>query len=315
MTQAEDDRWSYSGYLLFNNLLRYDGMSKGDLESQLMELAEDIERLKIRPQTPIKEDKRSPMHLKEIVPDFSLYRLEEESTKETEAYVDGELRIVEVPSTQSVDVVLTEDYLFIRGPKSMSEDISEYLQKSIQYGDLYEIRFDPDFFTWVLYEYINGRKLSSKLNVNLLTDCKVAGDHDSYGEFNRVSGSQDIQDSIPILMGILSGKKITSLGGEFILEGYQNIRADISLDSLHVKAGHDAFAGVTDVNRMLLSISFINVVCRCFELWSQLSSEERYPPPQFFEDLRDRLQSSGVDLEFSAGPVIDEYREKRKKDQ
>lgn len=249
-----------------------------------------------------------------VASNLSSFRYLYEDWYKSEADVDGERREVEVPRVKDVDIYWQyPDYMFFRGQQRDSdqteEDISEELNGR---ADLDTITFDEDFLLWLFHKYHADESLTPDLGTRLLTDSETTGDEDNYGGRNEVGDSADIARSVPLLDGVLRGKRIASLEGDFTV--YDNhVTAKVeSRGRVHVKASKGDVKASDDLRRIALSLLFLGEFTELYRHWRDvMDNQDKYPPDSFFTDIYDECDRQGNHITYSIEPLRDEYRRKR----
>lgn len=252
--------------------------------------------------------------LQSVANDLSSFRYLYEDWHESEADVDGERRIVEIPRVKDVDIYWNyPDYLFFRGQQqdadATEEDIKDELNDQ---ATLDTVTFDEDFLLWLLYRYHANEHLTSHLSTRLLTDCETTGEEDNYGGRNEVGDSANIAQSVPLLDGILRGKSLSTLEGDFRV--YNNhVTAKVeSRGRVHVKASKGDVKASDDLRRMALSLLFLSEFTELYQMWrDNMANQDKYPPDSFFTDIYDECDRQGNHITYSIESVRDEYRRKR----
>jgi hypothetical protein len=232
-----------------------------------------------------------------------------------EGYNDeGELTTIRIPSERSCDIFLTSSgYLLTRGAAREAHEFTYSLISKLQDigidGDYDELTFNTDFLMWLIYRYQTAENESEAITINRLTDAKVIGETDAHGRENRVSGSRDITRSAPVLRGILSGKRVSMLGGLFIINNVM-LRADIEMEGrIHIKTDKD-IGYLEPPGRMIVAVQFADKLCQLYTKWEQGEFEDKYPPSEFFTDTYEDLDTAGVELDFPIDEVLENYQSK-----
>ena len=204
--------------------------------------------------------------------------------------------------------------MMIKGDKTLVERKEDDLRSGLADElKLNSVNFDFDFFLWVLYKEYIGETLSSNFRVRKITRGKTLGSHeDKLGKHTEVRGTENILKSLMMIAPILAGKRIESLQGEFILN-QKIIDAEIQHGGkVHVKVSDSPLQSMSDLRRMGLSLQFLSGLVELFTQWENLDSNDRYPPPEFFDDLADEAEEQGWKPNFDPQTVKQEYRRKRK---
>ncbi|WP_152423084.1 hypothetical protein [Natrinema versiforme] len=307
----KEERFSYEGYLIFTELFDIPEELEGNIGNFLPEYnpetpGDGFEQINLRDYY-----LRSPRILdidESWLSETEAYRYSYENLIKADAYVDGELRTVDIPERKTADLYSSSGYLFVRGDTKTTTKLKNRIQESLYPEKLNSIVFEPDFLLWLLYQHYNGEGLDY-LSIRQLTDAKVSGSEDNFGEFNSISGSKNLLRSAPILEGILTGKSLQMVGGHF-LAGDHHIRASLSHDKIHVKIT-DEMNDLTDIERVVLSIKFVDRICQLHSEWHELNPDHKYPPTSFFKEIRSMLQEEGFSVNYPVKRTIEEYKEKR----
>ncbi|TKX55654.1 hypothetical protein EXE43_17430 [Halorubrum sp. SS5] len=312
----EENEFSYSGYLIFNSVLEFEDDSniysddsvttvESEIHDDLPEFepgsfsqpGDGFELLSIRDY--IRDDEEVDEELEAIADDLLGIRYQHEDFIEQEAEVDGERRIVHIPTINSVDAYWVHpEFIALRGQKGEMESAKERLQRVLSTGVLLrEIQFDADFLLWLFYKYRTGDDLTSGLGIRKLTDSEAKGREDYFGRSNIVSDSQNLGQSTPLLIGILRQKSVSMLEGFFTMDGVQ-IAAKIEKTKIHVKASKGAISETTnDTLRVALAIRFVRELVELYEHWESLDPVDKYPPFEFFEGIYEECINQGVRID------------------
>jgi len=252
--------------------------------------------------------------LRSVANNLSSFRYLYEDWYESEADVDGERRIVKVPRVKDVDIYWDyPDYMFFRGQQQDSDATEEDIKEELDdQASLDTVTFDEDFLLWILYRYHADKELTSNLNTRLLTDCETTGEEDNYGGRNEVGDSANIAQSVPLLDGILRGKSLSTLEGDFrIYDNHVTAKVE-SRGRVHVKASKGDVKAADDLRRMALSLLFLSEFTELYQKWrDNMDNQDKYPPDSFFTDIYDECDRQGNHITYSIQPVRDEYQRKR----
>jgi len=310
----------YEGYLLFNDIRRL----SPDIDIE--EVVEKLEQHSIQSRDEeIKEVLLPPRALDEPLPKEFFRMMDEDcwwfkykitEYEEQQGYdEEGELRKIKIPSEQSCDVFITSGgYLLTRGSAA---DAPEFTNRVIEIidelgfsQDHEEIEFDSDFLIWLIYQTESPQSQSLDISIERLTDAKVTGKTDIFGQENRVSGSQNVARSAPVLTGILARKAVSMLGGIFRIDDV-TLRADITSEGrIHIKVDRD-IAHLGSAGRVIAAVQFAQRLCNIYSEWKDGGVQNRYPPDDFFEQTYRNLNDAGIDLTFSIDETLEYYRDKR----
>ncbi|GAA0217387.1 hypothetical protein [Halobaculum roseum] len=320
----DEDEFSYDGQLVFNGLhtttvLDADFDFEEVVDTELINFSPGTMSQPGRGYTTIpflellEEEPRVSDSLQASLGEIKTLRYIEEQWEELEVEIDGVVEEKPTKAGQSTfDAYWARpDFLFVRGDKTNARLAKQLLESTLNdYIELDPVTFSPDFLLWLFSQEKNQQSLPGQLSVNMLTDAKFEGDEpDLFGKQGRVSDSTDVTKSIPVLMGVLRQMGIVELEGVFNLAG-MFVRARISSEGrVHILADH-AIEGSPDIERMAISIAFLQQFTELYGEWKQMDGEQRYPPEQFFIDIYEECDRQGVDIQFSIDQVIEEYRQK-----
>jgi len=319
MTRSEDEV-DYEGYLLFNDIRKLSPDVEVKEIVQAFEqdgLPSDDEELKQVLLPPRALDEPLPQEFfRAMDEDCWWFKYTRREFEEQQGYdEDGELRTIKIPSEKSCDVFITSGgYLLTRGSASTAHQFTDRIMQFLgELGfpqDHEEIEFDSDFLVWLIYQTQLPKQSGAAVSIERLTDAKVIGDTDVHGRVNRVSGSQNIARSAPVLTGILSGKTLSMLGGIFRIDDV-TLRADIEAEGrIHIKVDQD-ITHLESVGRVIVAVQFAQRLCSIFDDWRNTDVQNKYPPENFFEETYQNLKDAGIDVQFSIEDTLKYYREKR----
>ncbi|WP_336358539.1 hypothetical protein [Haloarcula sp. CGMCC 1.6347] len=320
-----DESFSYDGYLVFNEILSFSETESIDSLLSKCPLFEDLVNVEESPVGITKQPFTEYYPAPDIHPNSYEHDLLEEVTevkvrnetfeKVTGLNDEGEIQELAVRSVESTDSYWVHpNFVLIRGSKSESSRAKNNFQEwTGKHNSFKSLDFDSDFLLWLFYNACHDGSISGNFKIDTLTDAKITGGKSTdFGEMNRASESEDITRSTQVLLSILTVQgELTMLGGMF---NYNNnyISADISENGrIHIKANSGDIKTFSDLRRVLISVDFVRELAFIYEYWEGLQPNERYPPLEFFEDLKDRISEPGTEFELSLDPVIEKYREKR----
>ena len=319
-----EDRFDYEGRLVFNGTFKTD-IFGADLNPE--RVIEDLpEYEQGSPQQPgygftdIDLEELAVSNLQsngliELAENTISFRYTQEDFQEEEIVdIEGNSEIRYSRRLQSVDFYwVFPEFLFVRGPKSEVKKAVNKLkavwERSIE---LSKLDFEPDFLIWLIYKHYNGEDLNTGINIIRLTDAKIQGSHDVFGSTRRISDSTDLVRSPPVITAILQNEDIVTIGGEFLIDNRYQLSVDISTDGrTHIKAQSNDIREANSLERVLISILFVENICEIYTDWLELDPSEKYPPVDFFEELYQSLENQGISTSFTLDSVIDEYTAKR----
>lgn len=245
--------------------------------------------------------------------DVHTLRYLEEQWEHQEVDIDGETETRPTKTGySSFDAYWARpDYLFVMGNKSNAKMADELLSATLEdYLDIRGVTFSPDFLLWLFSQEKNGLDLPGNISISMLTDARIEGDEpDLFGREGRVTDSTDVTKSIPVLQGILRQMGVVQLEGVFNLQGFF-VHARISSEGrVHILADH-AIEGSPDIERVAISVAFLQAFSELYEDWVTNTGSDKYPPEQFFVDIYEECKRQGVDIQYSIDEVIEEYRQK-----
>lgn len=207
------------------------------------------------------------------------------------------------------------DVMMFKGQKRLLEHKQDDLIGALS-GDVKmdSITFDFDFFLWILYKQYADEPLSSDLRVRKITRGSTVADvsdtTDNMG-VGQVEDSRNVLRSVLLIAPVLSGKRIDSIQGDFIL-GKHQVRALIEFGGkVHVKVTDSPLSTLSDLRRMGISLRFLSELVNLFDDWEHLKPEERYPPPSFFDAMAQNAEEEGWPPRFDAEDVKARYERKR----
>lgn len=307
----DESSFEYDGYLVFNKIIQLEGSDDAGLVDGLPQYdekspGEGFEEVNLTG----KNIENSFLTESTEISEVELYRYIYEDLNTAEAYVDGSLQTVHIPNKKTADVFKVNDRVFIRGGKQEIHELESTLLSLSSSRQFTTIEFESDFFLWLLYRDFADNSIDEDIQISNLSDAKVSGKKDSLGKFNSVSGSTNVLESAAIVAGILSGNHLEMLGGDFTLLDSYNLRVSISNQRVHIKAADD-IRNLPDIERILVSLKFLNEFCDLYNRWLALDSEDKYPPNDFFNKLVEFLEEREVNINYPVYRTISEYEIKR----
>lgn len=175
------------------------------------------------------------------------------------------------------------------------------------------VEFDYDFFLWLLYKEYEGQTLDagSNLRIRKMTRGETVESAENRDSRIKVEGKDDILKSVVMIVPVLEGEKIQGLQGNFIL-GTKQIEVKMKFGGkVHVLVTGNPMSSWEDARQMGTSVAFLSELIKLYRLWEDLDSDNKYPPPSFFDDLRDSANDEGWKLRFDPKEVKQEYARKR----
>ncbi len=214
-----------------------------------------------------------------------------------------------------------ENYLFwhvpniciIRGSKFGDDRLRQEVGVHVAPFSSFEKRltFDPDFFVWLVWKKRCQENLESDMKIGFMKDLGTTGDEDLMGGEVEARKSLDATKSLPILICLLHGKRLSNCEVSFdinnrfgTLKVNSNGRIEViqSLGDLKYK---------TSIERAFLGYYFINRLQKLYEKWKKLNLDLRYPPDTFFHELVSFCKEEGIGIYSNVTELIDEYERKR----
>lgn len=324
-------QYSYDGWLVFNELLSTEIF--GDKErpevDDIIESFNHYSEGMPKDSTsgfqrlPIEQDLARLDDLSHQLTSFSeelrAFRYIDENWVEQWGYTEeAEEKMFYRPNHDQVDIFwdTARNTMMMRGDAQLLEqkrkDIRGALSENLK---LDKVEFDNDFFLWLLYkEYESGSgelDSASDLHIRKLTRGETVGSAEESDERVQVQGKDDLLKSVVMLVPVLGGQSIGELQGKFIL-GSKQVEAKISYGGrVHVLVTDNPMSSWEDARKMGLSVLFLSKLINIYQRWENLDSDHKYPPPSFFDDLRENADSEGWHLRFDPQKVKQEYRRKR----
>ncbi|WP_435362769.1 hypothetical protein [Haloarchaeobius sp. DYHT-AS-18] len=321
-----EEQYSYDGWLVFNELFQTEIVGEEDDVDDVIENLPTYERGTPTNSNSGFQEQELPEHLSKL-PDLT--RALEEYSEDLLAlrYVDedwveefgfdeqGNEELYYKDYHQDVDIFWDSEggVMMFKGDKQLLKSKKEHLQADLSgLMKLKPVTFDFDFFLWVLYKEYKGEQLSSDLRVKELNRSETIGEvEDNLGKEVSVKDSDDIIRSLMLIAPVLAGKRIDSIQGYFLLN--QNIvQAEIQHGGkVHVKVSDSPLSKMSDLRRMGVTLRFVSELINLFDYWNKLDSDDRYPPPSFFDELGDIAGEEGWTMRFDPQDIKDEYKRKR----
>jgi hypothetical protein len=328
--------FDYEGYLLFNGIYKTEFIdqdsrsSKSDAASTFSDKlpeydTDDPERddgyERILVDDAMYDDPEVDEVLEDIAPSIIAFRYKYETRNEgVEAYYEGERVEVDVPNTKDSDIYwIHPEYVYLRGAL---DDIKETREKTFRIlSD--NVRIDPidfggDFLLWLFYMHKEDLSFPDGIDTKHFTDGVVSGERDPFGKNNTVDDSTQLDQCVPILVGILKDKSITQLEGYFDLFDDHTVKAQLGEKNqqgrIHVKSKGAISETPNDVKRVAIALNFVNQLVELYDYWEQLSPTDKYPPKSFFADLYTTARDHGVEIERISQNVLTRYARLRNED-
>lgn len=321
-----EDEYSYDGWLVFNEIFRTDPYDEqidpNEIFSQFPSYSGGS------PNNPDSGFEQRPFrdHLKQITELgdelrtfsenlFSFRYVDEDWIEEWGYDEDANEQLYYQAYHDEVELYwdFQNEVMMLRGNKQLidrkGDDLRGGLSQSLK---LESVGFDFDFFLWILFKEYKSESLSSDLRVRRLTRGQTLGSHEDYlGKHVEVKGTENILKSLMLIAPVLEGKRIESLQGDFIMDK-QNVTAEIQYGGkVHIKVSDSPLSSMSDLRRMGITLRFLSELVSLYEYWQDLDKDDRYPPPDFFDDLADNAEEQGWPPNFDPEWVKQEYRRKR----
>lgn len=198
-------------------------------------------------------------------------------------------------------VFLPNGRVLIRGPRMMFQSVNQRLNAAVETSDrLNRVELKSHFLLWLLWKYHQKESLegiNNPLQPVSLNVAQIETADDALTETTKYSGDGVVQSSL-FLIDLLRGGNIQALGGVFKL-GNRFIEMNINLDSsIHVQVS-EALGNLPDIGRYLLAVQATDRIVEQYQKWEHLPKKKKYPPKEFFMELKEELSDSGVDANFS----------------
>lgn len=320
MAPKEDNAFTYDGHLIFHpysTTIRSENEGQTNISKSLSESLPEYsdsntEKNKGFKKIHLDEHYRNRDFSRELDPS-SIIALQfiREEIQSTEAYYDGKRVEVEIPERHSADIYWHyPDYMFFRGAQIDVKEAQSSIRSALfQYVRIENIGFEPDFLLWLFYNYFSSLD-NNLIDILRITNVGLEGSHDLFGAENLVRDSVDAARSVPILLGLLQNKSITSLEADFNHNGDQ-IRAEIKRGKVLLKASKGVMTSATDLNRIMTALEFMRNIVKTFKKWQHLAPSQKYPPLDFFKELYDVCKEQGIRIDSPSTEPLREYAAKR----
>lgn len=321
-----EDEYDYPGWLVFNGLYKTTVHGDGDISPQ------DIVE-KFSTYTP--GSPNNPQMGFEVLDTADKLQQMPELSQETEEFAKGlhVLRFVDEDwveqwgfdeygneeiyfITNHDDVRIYWDYvndvMMFKGSKQLLEQKhSDLMAAFAGVVDTEQIEFDFDFLLWLLYKQFQDEPLSSDFRIRNATRGSTVAETKDHMGVAPVRDSINVLRSVLLIAPVLSGKKIDSIRGNFLMENYQVV-AEIEFGGkVHVHVTDTPLSSLSHLRRMGISLRFLSQLVNLFTGWKRLDPEERYPPPSFFDDMAENAEEEGWGPRFDPEDVKQQYERKR----
>lgn len=251
--------------------------------------------------------------LSNLADDLYTYEYVEEKWPEREIFdIDGEKQTGFTQSHKKMNLFWAyDDIMIIRAQKTvLSEKKGDLLDGLSDNLLLDQVNFDFDFLLWLLYQWRENPRLSAKLRLHSVSDCKTVGQRNQDREV-EVGGENDITRSVPFISAILDGNKIDEIEGEFIIDGIHIVAKIESAGIIHVKSSREDMLELNELKQMGRAVQFLIEMMRLYEEWVKLDPENRYPPKEFFQTLLEICDDEGYVAKREPQELYAEYEDKR----
>lgn len=206
------------------------------------------------------------------------------------------------------------DFLLIQGSQGKVEPTEQRIKGALGEDiDVDDIRFDPDFFLWLLYRHSEpGESIPGPISVEDLSSSEVYGDLEQFGHRGRIEDSSNIAESLPIIAALLQEMKFRMMEGLFDVNG-SSLKVQIGTEGrIHVKVAGAINEAETWLKRVLLALRFVSEFVSLYQTWrDEMSPTEQYPPLTFFDDLAGTAARNNAQFTFDVDDLIKKYEDKR----
>lgn len=355
MSKDNADKFTYNGYLLFNEICRATPLSEeenipkhiNEAESWLLDTLPDYqdgtprdpgkgyERLPIRDYV---TDASVPEETKNFLRSLAAYTFTRQTFDEGVAYVDGERRLVDIPSKSQSSVLWSrshdevddnQGFMLFRGSENDASKAKSQTQTAS--GDQLSIQslsFPHQFLLWMFEKAHNDGNLTNVLEIEQLTNASISGQEDFFGGEATINKSDDIKRSEPLLLGLLRNKKFEMIEGDFRLnfnsqgeEGGSDenitsalLRAEIQRNKAHVKASKAGLRNAGSIEKLGLASHLTVELAYLREYWKGLDKTNKYVSPEFIVELIETCIDRDVSFQRQPETVLRKQANKRGED-
>jgi hypothetical protein len=205
-------------------------------------------------------------------------------------------------------------FILIQGSQGKVEPTERRINAALgEDVDVENLRFDPDFFLWLLYRHTaQGKSISGPISVQSLSSSEVYGDLEQFGHRGRVEDSANIAESLPIIAALLQEMEFRMMEGLFSVNGF-SLKIQIQTEGrIHVKVADAIDDAETRLKRVLLALLFVSEFVSLYKKWREdLPPTEQYPPFTFFDDLAGTAARNNAQFTFDVDDLIEYYEKKR----
>ncbi|WP_152420574.1 hypothetical protein [Halorubrum tebenquichense] len=324
---TEDEGFDYDGYLLYNEICEVHDVTDQEFEGTprsvenhlLEEYLPEFEEGDSRDEGEGFElsDIRSytsdlPNSTQEFINSLvSLrHRKEDYETEEAEISPDKPRQDVKIPNEQAVHIFWkSPDKLLVRGPDGAADHAKDEFNTWIgQSAQVHSIGLPNDFLLWMFKKIYYDEDLTDKLKLGKLTDAKVEGAEDVLGKENTVKESSNAKEAPTLLIGLLLGKSLTMMEGNFVLkisdEGEtkeKSIRIQIERDKIQIKSSKAGMNNASKIEKMGYATESAYEIMELYEEWQEIrdddSTQEHIVPPTFLEALLIKSHENDIPIE------------------
>lgn len=336
-SENEDNGFSYTGHLVYNEVCRTNQIGDdhdlptltSELEGELLEILPDFEQGK--PLSPGKgyeklllrdhtTESGLPSETKEFINSLVCLQYLQEDFDSQEAFVDGERKDVQVSTVKDSNVFWDFDqYMLFRGSESDASAAKGQTQTALgeSFG-VHSITFSGEFLLWMFYQAHQDPQLSDTLKIEQLQDAEVTGSPDAYGREATVHESDDIKQSPAILLGILNGKDLSMLEGDFTLDldstssedkyTKATIRTEIQRNKIQVKASKAGLSNASKVEKLSLATHITREFAALYEYWADLDphNSDKHVPPTFLVELIRTCRDKEIRYEHTPTTLLEQ---------
>lgn len=228
---------------------------------------------------------------------------------------EGEKTSAWVRSTEEAYVYwMYPEFLLIQGSQGKIEPTERRINSALgEDVDVNDLRFDPDFFLWLLYRHSEpGEDIPGPISVEDLSSSEVYGDLEQFGHRGRIEDSSNIAESLPIIAALLQEMEFRMMEGFFGVNG-SSLKVQIRTEGrIHVKVAGAIDDAETKLKRVLLALRFVSEFVSLYQKWrDKTDAKNKYPPLTFFDDLAGTAAENNAEFSFDVDDLIEEYEEKR----
>lgn len=206
------------------------------------------------------------------------------------------------------------DFILIQGSQGKVEPTERRINSALGGDvDVDDLRFDPDFFLWLLYRHSEpGEYIPGPISIEDLSSSEVYGDLEQFGHRGRIEDSSNIAESLPIIAALLQEMEFRMMEGFFGVNG-SSLKVQIRTEGrIHVKVAGAIDDAETKLKRVLLALRFVSEFVSLYQEWrEEMDPTDKYPPLTFFDDLAGTAARNNAEFSFDVDDLIQEYEDKR----